>query len=853
MSSSRETFQKRTKRGDQRNDPTTYDNFSRGMIRNAPHDDLPEKSLANLINAHAYPTEIQPRLGARWINFTVPPIEGRTGYTASKAGNVITATAEIFSQGDVSNYFVFPGTDIHQELTGYISTTQMRARDVGDIDLISGCWMHGRQNLFEFHYAERKVVMQWGQVVYVSQIIQDSTGKVTLDTLVKAPCVSFHQPGNVVSDWSEMDQYGVIYNSNGTFLLDFSTSPPLLFKKNSQEPRVLPADVERTTDSKFRYDILYTMSRLAEQGIRTRTTESAEILQESAPTALNEDLDPPRDNAITWTTRRIDSGDRTNGRLTGGRLAPAQQTPNYWVGLNDATLTLVINDQSEMFVFDFSIATGAAVTSLEEVAAEIQRVVRLVFYSATCEYQSENFRFVLTSGEEDGSVMDYADEGVGGTPVANLMLLVEGDATLDNVNIYAQPRSDGYYTVPLATPANPEWHWTHYVKYRTTDIGPSGVTPRIGPSGEILPPLRFTYAVEVRTCGAFYAERASNGIVTAFRGTFQIYDVGTALEWLDGEIDTIYRFIDDTHVSVAKSGESNYYMQPKKKMVCAIGGGEVVEASQSGDLVTRTGGPSFTEADLRKPIFWSTDYSSIISEYIDGDTVRVYDSIDRETQGLTYDPIRRMINDPMSDEGLRNRQGETSIGLLTNRFWTAMPNVNIGEVVPGFMVTAIRNFTEVYYCQLGAGLKYLSGYFLSSRQTSDKVENSIQTIKMMPNKVIVFCKGATWGGPTNQPRVFTLPEFGEHFAVLYFDVIDIDVGVIDIASIRKIDSGFFEMRCSDGSVRQFNSHQYFEDLTVDPQTSQDRIKKDFQECWQMGTSCYIDRLGHVFWTRTRNG
>jgi len=851
MSEAREAFQPRSKKEDQSNQPTTQTDFSSGMIRNAPHDDIPKNSIANLINAHAFPTEIQPRLGARFIDFTVPAIEGRIGYTAYKTGNVLTANAAIFTRADVSNYFVFPNERYHEEFIGYISETKMRTRATGDVNLSSGCWMHGRFNLFEFHYSERRVVMQWGHEVYIAEIVQDNTGKVSLSTLIKAPCMSFHQPGNVQSDWSEMDQYGVIYNSSGIFLLNFDTNPPLLFRKNSPIPSELIDDVPRTTKSKFRYDVLYNMSRLAEQGIRTRTTEGVKIMQQSGPTAISEEINPARDNSIVWTEDRIDSGIRTNGRLQGGRLAVAQQTPNYWVGLNDATFTLEINDQSEMFVCDYSIATGAAVTSMEEVAAETQRVIRLIFYAATCEYDEDHF--VFTSGEEDGSEMDYADEGVGGTPVANLMRIVEGDGTLNNSNVYAQPRSGGLYYVPLVNSVDEEWHWTHYVKYRTPDIGPDGVEPRIGPDGEILPPLRFTYALEVRTCGAFYARRDSTGLVTALRGTFQIYDVLTSLEWVDGEIDTIYRWVDDTHVYVVRSGETTYYVEPKIEMACAIGGGRVIEASQSGRVVTRYRGSPFTAADLRKPMFWSTDYSVLISEYIDSNTVRVYDDADRERQGLTLDPTCRMINDNVSDETLRNRQGELHVGFLKNRFWYQLPNVNIGEVVPGFMVCAIKNFTEIYYSQLGSNLKYLSGYFLESRQTNDKVENSIQTIKMMPNKVIVFCKGATWGGPTNQPRIYKLPEFGEDYAVLFFDVIDDDIGVIDTGSIRPIDSGLFEMRCHDGSVRQFNGFQYFEDLTVDPQTSQDRIKKDFNECWQVGNSCYIDRLGHLFWEKQKIG
>lgn len=442
---------------------------------------------------------------------------------------------------------------------------------------------------------------------------------------------------------------------------------------------------------------------------------------------------------------------------------------------------------------------------------------------------------------------------MGGTPVAALMMItVATGAMLDNANIYAQPYSFGVFTVPPALGTNREWHWTHYVKYRSTDIGPLGVTSRIGPNNEILPPLKFTYTVEVRVAGAFYAYRTcETGIVTAVRGTFQIYDEGTALLWENGEIDTIIQWISDTQVRVSGPGDY-YYCEDIPLQACAIGGGSVTRASQTGTTVTREGGEVFTAADERRTIWWSSDQTSIIRTFVDANTVIVWDSATRDTQGITFGPTSRYINDNVNDETLRNRQGELHVGLLTNRFWEEMPNVNAGDIVPGFMITAVRDTSLIYYCQLGTSLKYLSGCHMPSRQVADKVEESIQSIRIMPNKVIVWCKGSTWGGPTNQPRIFKLPEFGESFAVLYFDVIDANMGVTDTGSIQKIRSGLLEMVCSDNSLRQFDGFKYSEDFTMEPSTGQDRIKRDLKLCWGIGVSTYDEeRLGHVIWRTLR--
>ena len=72
------------------------DTFSRGLIKNAPHDDLPPSSVAGLVNAHCYDTEVQPRLASWLYSELQPPAweddcsDALTGYTLSRDGNVVT-------------------------------------------------------------------------------------------------------------------------------------------------------------------------------------------------------------------------------------------------------------------------------------------------------------------------------------------------------------------------------------------------------------------------------------------------------------------------------------------------------------------------------------------------------------------------------------------------------------------------------------------------------------------------------------------------------------------------------------------------------------------------------------------
>ncbi len=840
--------------------------YNRGMIKNTPHEDLPGGAVALLRNAHAFPTEVVPRLAAIIYSTIKPPVledaNGlpRSSITAMKDGNkIISLSGNIFSEDDVSNYFVWPDDpDFHNEIQEYISSTEVRVDTSNDRESTSGCWIHARLNLNEFHKSERKKIYQWGTDVYVANDL-------TLTSWTKVLCISYDRPANVVSQlgYDDMDEYSIIGNSNGTFQVDYTPTIPVMWKKNTPVPSVLVTQVERTELTKYRFDYTYSMTRMEGTGLRDRTTADTKIVQESGTVALNPNTDPARDYGTRWSASRIDSGIRTQGRLQGAVMAAANQTPTWWVGRTGTAsgiIQIIVNDETANFLIDFG-PTGFAVTSMKDVAAAIQSIVRTTFPFFTCDYISDGY-FVLTSGEEAGSEMSWCLAGVGAgfTDIASIMLVRDGDGgTLNNSHAYAQPQTMGTLSVPRVpqAPERPERHWTHYSVYRTPDIGPLGATPRVLEDSDTeLPPITFTWVKDVRIGGAFYASRTKKGLVTAQVGDFEEYDVGTALKWEDGEIDTIVSYISSTQVTVTGSGGTGdyYYGEAKALQACVIGGGDVFRASQSGNVVTRTNGDVFTEEDEGNTITWANGYYSVIVEFIDENTVIVSDTIDKDVQGATMDPMDRIFNDTISDRTLRARQGELYIGLLSHRFYVAMPNINILAIVPGFMITAQSGETLLYYCQLSVNKKYLSGYHLENRQILDKVEDSISLVRKAQNNFIVFCTNSVWGGPTNVPDIKQLPEFGEAYAVLHADIMDSDLGLIDVGSIRAVDYGVYQMRSSDGAVRQLDSYGFSKevgDLTVDAETGQDAVKKDMRECWNIGASCYMDNIGYLWWGKTR--
>ena len=829
------------------------------MVRHAPHEEIPVNAVANLINAHAFSKELQPRFGAYLYSETQPPVlpgancgDAREGYTLSQSGTTVTShSGAIFSEADVSNYIVFPGEpNVHLEIQEYLSTTTVLVNDNVTREATGGCWMHGRLNVNDYQPKAKKRVRLWGQHVYWA----DNTAP---NTWHRAYCVSREQPANVYASYDNIDDYALIANSTGVFKLDFEPETPLLWKINSVVPTMLINDVARSGTIKIRHDYTYSMSRLSQSGIRQRTTRGVKILQESGTCVLNPTYTPPKDYGTRWHENKIGPDVKTNGKLTGGVLADAQQSPNYWavtIPAPGATFGITINERTENFIIDFG-PGGYNVTNLHEVARAIQTEVRMVFPFFTCEYLEGGF-FVMTSGEEDHSTIDYVSAGIGGTDISALMMLTAATAdSVSNTNIYESSYTVESLNVPtVATEATVrQQHWTHYTIYRTTDIGFNGVTPRVNEAtGEDLVPLTFTWVRDLRISAAFYGSKDVAGLVTAEVGTFEEADVGTALEWEDGDVDTIIEYIDSGHVKVSTAG--HYYETAKPLQAIAIGGGKVIRASQADGVITIESvynNLRFSCDDVGKTITWSTGEYSVIIEYISPTQVRVADDIDKNTQGITLDAVSRNFTDLTTDAELRDRQGERHVGLLNHRFWMALPNSNIIRIVPGFLLVAQRLNKKVYYSQIEVQKSYLAGYHLELEQQIDKIQEPVHEILKAPNYFVVLCDKTTWGGPTNNPDIVKLPEFGEEYAVLHVDVIDNAIGCVDFKSIQEIIHGVFEMHCSDDTWRQFSNLRYSEDLSVIIETGQDAIKKDLKELWNLFTSSYSKILGHIIWGRRR--
>lgn len=784
-----------------------------------PASKLPNNAIADAQDVIVYSDEITGREGSvLFATVVVPPIENRTGYTASKNGYIITAPANTFSESDVSNYFVFPGSpDSHYVITEYIDSTQVRTFTESTHTETEDCYLRGKTNLQEWHKIQKKWIFIWGQAIYVASW--------NLLELIRCRIISRDLPNNSVSSYSDFDDTsGDIFNSNGIFRIDFEPTIPLVYKINVPIPNIVIPDIAEEELSENNYHYLYSECRLTETLNLVNRLTPSKIEQETGTNTWDESY---RDYSDIYTNDPIGNEEYTYGILTCGELVSPYNTYNGWrtIGRGSFRIGFDLGDPPWLFsdlteiVVDFT-----NVQSMKDVAYAIRSSLRDIWDDATCQY-IEN-KFIITTGKVErpttrdpvgGNVSGYSDVTItyaydGITPnTTNISDIMRGNfetgATLSTSYARTSIVIGPLYVsnVPNTVPQEYQWHLTHFPIYRTKDLlGRYKISDK---PDQFNSPNDFIWTYDLRICGAFWGY-ISGIYYIAEQGEFEDADVGSTLELEDGSRYEILEYINSTTVRILSTGL--YYGAFYSGMcAAAIGNGRVFRAYQTGSVVTRTRGDVFTSSDVRKPMKWATGYYSYIIEFISETQVRVNDDQDKTTMGMTIDPVYRYYNDTVSDNILDARLTRLK---LKQRFWEPMPNGNVGKVTPGLVFVAKRGGGELAYGQIPDTLEYLHGYHDKGYQTTKAIADDIKCMWLFQDSLVIWTSRKTWRWPIASYQFITNPYTKDAILqIVGLDISDEDRGCFDWGSLEPIGDGFVMLLTSEpGRVcwRKYNGYQY---------------------------------------------
>jgi hypothetical protein len=147
--------------------------------------------------------------------------------------------------------------------------------------------LYDQKNCFEWHAYSQNVVLQLGQKVYISDYTMNSWTEVIPNAK--------HPIGNSRSVFRTYNTKGILFNSNGLYLVDFDLATPVYYPINAQNPDTVydPAldyvaqSMPQPTNAPYTFRYLNTFSRL--KGVGDRTSKNV-VLQLESGTAVKNDF-----------------------------------------------------------------------------------------------------------------------------------------------------------------------------------------------------------------------------------------------------------------------------------------------------------------------------------------------------------------------------------------------------------------------------------------------------------------------------------------------------------------------------------------------------------------------------------
>ena len=691
-----------------------------------------------------------------------------TQIIASKSGTTVIVSdngACNFSQDDIGKYF--RGSDGIWDVITDVNTasgTVLTVERNSNYSVCLTCAIRDEMFCMEWCSQARRWIVQLGSQIYLcawnfatiqrvyfigtsNQVISESPTKVGF---------RYGQP--------------ILFNSNGMYGINISKALPYYYKLNTMGPQQRSPDTMYSSTNVYgrRYLCTYSILDVAGQNrdsagnIKpiTRLTPNARIEHESSPnitqdTAVMDDSGKVVGSELIdytemWTATPVASsytnsssliaastyatiydlihdnglvvGDKflIDGTDTGDGVLSA--TKNSTLAPRDSFTVMAVTNIVYAGLFDFGIAVPVTPSDYATVSDLISANYAAIVATRISTPDFGHIKTTDNSDCADGSLAKIAkDEGplaAGVTYQVGLMIVEYSPATSA--------------TNRLTLFAPPDPHWLYHSIWATQDVGVNGIAANNNSE-------RYFFVKDIPVTKSFviYSDPTSKNKLIAQSGSFSYDDVGSSL-LLESAVDGYlsYRItgvIDSkTIITVDRNSGSTDISTP---IAAGIGCAKTARASNPyAGYVTITSGSHFTADDVGKILFWDDGSWDIIIRLVDATNVQILNNsglVRNSAQGIGWVPADRVFNDSIPDTTLATRAGY----LLPHRFFTPMPNCDLGVVVPGFVVTARSNSDMLYYCQ--TVYPQLVGCFHEGLQY-DETDSNICALSQFSNYVVAY-------------------------------------------------------------------------------------------------------------------
>lgn len=796
--------------------PVRHHSFRRGVMSDGPRTSVPPDGVWASENVILYNNRAETRGGTKKLSASqahFPTPETWTGISASKTGYTVTISAGfVLTSANVGDYFYWPDDKTYEIITAVDTGTNSFTSNVSTAHIAATAGRIRREpNANIWDKVNKKIVVQAGTRIYYAPW--------NCTSWTEAYCLSTTAPADTKSI---MRQYGkniFLWNSNGQFIIKMGDTVPVVERLNNTMISCPLTGIDETTA--LTYGRRYTCTMIEMVGnYLDNSYGNNTIEQESSPWAIDSN---GKDYAEYFTEKPIGDESKTFARLTGGTLSA---TVADFAVISDAQVGITANSETNNVITDF---TGCITWS--DVTGRLQDSARDFWADILIYYDGGK---IIIDMPNSGDSINYCTAGSGGTDISGSSYLnmrtgqgsLSTPATTEDllVGTLQLPYSltDGLYTF------NQEY--THYRLYGTKDVGSAGQT--LGNNPEL-----YIHIEDIPIIKSFVVSTAADGTITASKGTFSQYDVGSAIYLSDGKSGAITSY---TSSSVVKWGNSDITTD----VGATIGSSNSFVYSQSGRTVTASKGSPFASTSVGKRIFVSDGTLSTITGYTSSTVVTVADSTTRTNVGggIIVGPTgsspanTRKFTDRVSDEKLSTR---ISKAWCKNRFWEPIPDCDIGVEIDGFFISAVKGGKAIYQTQLANS--YFAGYYDPEFQI-DTVPDSIQALRSYPGTLSAICSQSTISWSTEVTGTDSRPEVGLSTTFLsQRRPVDYQIGTMFPESIAAVHEGIDILFTNGCEIRLFDGKDY------GPNIAEDKTMKLLRKLQPVGASSYDANGGYYLW------
>lgn len=790
---SENTFSPHSKQEDEREIVRIQNDFSSGVYRDIPASELPDDGISDLKNMKDFGAYLEGRSGSKeWGDYStftscaeLPVLISGISSSSTVVGNERTVTGlsdTTFNDYKIGDYFIHDdGT--HERITSIISNSVLTTRtETSDSKSSSNAKIRDKVNGIYFHSYSRKVILVIGTKIYISN-------DYTMTQWIECSFIGKNTISNSISTFGELNQYLLIFNANGIYRLNTEDFPYEIYRINSAVPTSMITNSTSSGAYVKRYS--YTLSRILNTGLTgNRLTSGAVLIQESGNVDRNS---TGKDYTEYYSSSEFSDSSRIINNLDVSRNSegiPEQHWTHYSlyatldIGNNGFDPVRKEANNSEVYIWIEDIPIMKPM-----IASVYNTTIIGADPNVSDFYSTFSFFNTTTNRYEEHQITGYVDDeyesDTSGT-FENVPFCIGGKQPFEII------QSSGVISI-TTTNINQTVSFDH-----TTDTVVlnnhgfnAGERVYFYATGGLLP-------TEINQTQPYY-------VIAVDTNSFQI-------------AETYSDYINDITLSFTDNGTGTLTVH-----YAWITSDDINKVIQLSDGTRRTI-KDYNDVEI-------TVYENTSDYDISTPVVACIDSVPRNCAEIT------------SDDVLRTRDGDPFY-LMSLRFYKPLPSSDIGEIEAGFMFTAVRDESFLYYSGIPDGFEYYSGYYHPAYQYA-RFKGSVRAIKSLPDRLVVYLANSTYTVPLNVFETIDLSTIGLVIPVIAGHTLaDATIGLLDYGSLADLEIGKHIMITNEPAIRIFDGNQYSENV------ASQRFMNDLRELQVATSAIYDPRIGYNFWGLT---